>query len=177
MPRGVLSADEKAAGGIVARQVGGTVVPRDVPGAPDGTHDLDIKMPDGSVIAVEVTSARESKLLSIYATAFGKRWEAPSLSAHWQVAFESGKALDVPRLAEGVVPHLELLEKRGVMEAGTITSAAWRRAGDDVVRADHRTRSYACEALERACHRRNPAAPLFGSSWRWRQSRTGQRSC
>jgi len=135
MPRGALSTDEAAAGRMVARQVGGTVVPRDVPGAPDGTHDLDIEMPDGSVIAVEVTSPRESKLLSIYATAFGKRWAAPSLSAHWQVAFESGKALDVPRLAEGVVPHLELLEKRGVTEAGTITSAAWRRAGDDVVSA------------------------------------------
>jgi hypothetical protein len=135
MPRGVLSADEKAAGTIIARYVGGTVVPRDVPGAPDGTHDLDIALPSGSVIAVEVTSARESKLLSIYATAFGKRWEAPSLSAHWQVAFESGKPLDVPRLAAGVVPHLELLEKRGVTEAGTLTSGAWRSAGDDVVSA------------------------------------------
>jgi hypothetical protein len=135
MPRGVLSADEEAAGTIVARYVGGTVVPRDVPGAPDGTHDLDIVLPDGSVIAVEVTSARESKLLSIYATAFGKRWEAPNLSAHWQVAFESGKALDVPRLAAGVVPHLELLEKRGLTEAGTLTSGAWRSAGDDVVSA------------------------------------------
>jgi hypothetical protein len=45
MPRGVLSADEKAAGTIIARYVGGTVVPRDVPGAPDGTHDLDITLP------------------------------------------------------------------------------------------------------------------------------------
>jgi hypothetical protein len=133
MPRGVLSTDEEAAGRIVASQVGGTLIPRDIPGAPDGTHDLDIELPDGSVIAVEVTSAREAKLLSIYATAFGKRWEAPSLTAHWQVAFESGKALDVPRLAAGVVPHLELLEKYGVTEAGTITSVAWRRAGDDVI--------------------------------------------
>lgn len=136
MPRGELSVDEKAAGRIVAQQVGGAkAIPRDVPGAPNGTHDLDVELPDGRVIAVEVTSARKAKLVSIYATAFGRRWEAPSLSAHWQAAFESGKPLDVPRLAAGVVPHLELLEKRGVTEAGTITSNAWRGAGEEVVSA------------------------------------------
>jgi hypothetical protein len=136
MPRGELSVDEKAAGTIVARQVGGKrIIPRDIPGAPDGMHDLDIELPDGRMIAVEVTFARQPKLVSIYATAFGKRWEAPSLSAHWQVAFESGKPLDVPRLAAGIVPHLELLETLGVTEAGTVTSDAWRRAGDDVASA------------------------------------------
>lgn len=136
MPRGNLSAEEEAAGRIVAQQVGAAkTIPRDVPGAPNGTHDLDVELPAGHVIAVEVTSARDSKRVSIYATAFGKRWEAPSLSAHWQVAFESGKPLDVPRLAAGVVPHLEVLEKQGVTEAGMIASDAWRRAGDDVVSA------------------------------------------
>jgi hypothetical protein len=46
MPRGKLSADEEAAGKIVALQLGGTHHARDVSGAPDGTHDIGIELPE-----------------------------------------------------------------------------------------------------------------------------------
>jgi hypothetical protein len=43
-----LSPLEKAPGEVVARRLSGTYEPRDVAGAPDGTHDLDVVLQDGS---------------------------------------------------------------------------------------------------------------------------------
>jgi hypothetical protein len=57
MPRGELSLEEDWAGEIVATYLDGTYEARDVRGAPDATHDLDIVLADGRTIALEVTSA------------------------------------------------------------------------------------------------------------------------
>ena len=57
MPRSELSPDEEVAGKIVAHRVGGMPIARDVLGAEDGTHDLDIELPDGRRIPLEVTSS------------------------------------------------------------------------------------------------------------------------
>jgi hypothetical protein len=83
MPRGKLSADEEAAGSIVARHLGGTALARDVPGAADGTHDIGIKLPDGQEIPLEVTSAGDQSIEALRREALGRVWEAPALSHHW----------------------------------------------------------------------------------------------
>ena len=52
MPEGsALPPEEQQAGDIVAAHLGGTVHPRDITGAPPGTHDLDVMLPDGQRIA------------------------------------------------------------------------------------------------------------------------------
>jgi hypothetical protein len=62
MPRGELDRKEEAAGKIVAGQLGGTCEARDVPGAPDATHDLDVVLDDGSRVPVEVTSFGDRRI-------------------------------------------------------------------------------------------------------------------
>ena len=52
--------DEKCAEQIVGEKTGGTTRTRDVPGAPDGTHDFDVVLPGGYVIAVEATTHADS---------------------------------------------------------------------------------------------------------------------
>jgi hypothetical protein len=48
---------------ILSRELCGEVVWRDVPEAPSGTHDFDLKLADGRTIAVEVTRLVDSKAL------------------------------------------------------------------------------------------------------------------
>jgi hypothetical protein len=57
--------EEIAAADIVATRVGGQAVPRDVPGAPDTTHDFDVQLADGRAIALEVTSAVDPEMVSM----------------------------------------------------------------------------------------------------------------
>lgn len=76
---------EHEAGLLVAKTLGGQLVWKDRPGAPDGTHDFDVLLPDGKRIALEVTTSTIESVLSLW-DAVGKRsWEAPSLRALWFV--------------------------------------------------------------------------------------------
>src|SRR5271155_2885845 len=110
MPRGDLSPDEEAAGNIVAAQVGGTPVARDVLGAQDRTHDLDIELPDGRCIALEVTSPADPELVSMRAAA-GKPWPAPSLSASWWISYVSRPPVSIKTMMRGLAAHLKVLEE------------------------------------------------------------------
>jgi len=49
------------AGRVLSDILGGTVVPRDVAGAPPGTHDLDLVLGDGRIIAVEETVSTDRR--------------------------------------------------------------------------------------------------------------------
>lgn len=135
MPRQSVRTEEIAAGEIVAQQVGGEPIERDVPGAPDGTHDLDIRLHDDRWIALEVTSAADSSQLSMYATGFGNRWDAPSLSTDWRIGIASDAIVDIKKLMGGVEPHLKVLEEHGITEVGRVFSTAWRSAGHAVAEA------------------------------------------
>jgi hypothetical protein len=54
-----LRPEELAAGNIIAQQLRGVPVARNVLGAEDRTHDLDVVLPGGRRIALEVTSAAD----------------------------------------------------------------------------------------------------------------------
>jgi hypothetical protein len=137
VPRGQLSAEEEAAGGIVAQQLGGTHQPRDVPGAPDGTHDLDVHA-DGRTIALEVTSAGDRAVEKLREQLFGETWEAPSLHHHWWLGIAKR---DAPRpgrvsaLMQHIVPHLEILERHRVHQVSDVDPATLGNAPPEVSQA------------------------------------------
>ncbi len=117
MPRGHLDLEEQTAGKIVAEQLGGTPVPRDVPGAPDGTHDLDIVIADGRRVPLEVTSAIDGETHAMVKLALGGS-PAPSLAHHWWLGVPKDKRVRVKLLMKGVVAHLEVLEQQDVEQVG-----------------------------------------------------------
>ena len=118
MPRGELSLDEEAAGNIIAQQIGGVPVARDVLGAMDGTHDLDIELPDGRRIPLEVTSAGDEAIESLRREALGRVWEAPALGHHWWIGLPMDGGVKVRHLMSKVIPHLAVLDRHGVEEIG-----------------------------------------------------------
>lgn len=85
MPRGELDPDEKAAGEIIAKLLGGKAIPRDVPGADEKTQDLDIELPDGRRFPLEVTSAADGALEALAKLALHTKHEAPTLSQDWWI--------------------------------------------------------------------------------------------
>ena len=81
--------DEKCAEQIVSEKTGGTTRTRDVPGAPPGTHDFDVVLPGGYVIAVEATTHADSGQLGLYA-AIRQRgdWIFPELNCSWDLLID-----------------------------------------------------------------------------------------
>jgi hypothetical protein len=118
MPRGELSPDEETAGKIVAQQVGGVPVARDVPGAADGIHDLDIELSDGRRIPLEVTSAGDEALESLRREALERVWEAPALEHHWWIGLPMDGRVRMRTLMSKIIPHLEVLDRHEVNEIG-----------------------------------------------------------
>ena len=118
MPRGELDAYEEVAGQIVARQLGGQERARDVADAPPVTHDFDIELPDGRLIALEVTSAADGAIEALRNLAFGREWRAPSLGHHWWLGVPNDGSVKVKALVTQVVPHLEVLERHGIEQVG-----------------------------------------------------------
>ena len=118
MPRGELSPDEELAGEIVAQQVGGVPLARDVLGAEDGTHDLDIELPDGRRIPLEVTSAGDEAIESLRREALERVWEAPALERHWWIGLPMDGKVKVRALMSKAIPHLEVLDRHEVNEIG-----------------------------------------------------------
>jgi hypothetical protein len=123
MPRGALSPEEESAGTIVAQQVGGKLVALDVLGAPDATHDLDVLLPDGRRIALEVTSAGDEAVEALRREALGRVWEAPTLAHHWWIGLPIDGRIRVRDLMSEVIPHLEVLERHAVERVGGLARA------------------------------------------------------
>jgi hypothetical protein len=118
MPRGELDREEEAAGKIVAGQLGGTCEARDVPGAPDATHDLDVVLADGSRVPVEVTSFGDRRIERLVGWLLGNTWEAPSLGRHWWLGVPQSPQISPGTLMRKVVPHLAVLEQHDVEQVG-----------------------------------------------------------
>jgi hypothetical protein len=157
VPRGALSWDEEAAARIVAQHTGGTYRARDVLGAEERTHDLDIDLPDGGRIALEVTSAGDGQLESLQNAAFGRTWSAPTLAGNWWLVLPRDPRLRVKPLMAAVVPHLALLEKHGVEQIG---SGSRPRQPPDGVHVDAAEAVRQIFALRvRVATRINPPAP------------------
>ncbi len=138
MPRGGFEPDEETAGKIIAQQLGGTPLARDVPGAGEGVHDLDIKMPDGQRVPVEVTSVADGAIEALRKLALGREWPAPSLGHHWWLGVPNDGSVQVKALMTKVVPHLEVLEQNDIEQVGGVARGARRApdgAGQDVADA------------------------------------------
>ena len=104
--------EERAAAEIVGAQLGAAAMEkRDVPGAPSGTHDYDIHIGD-RVIALEVTSATDGDVRSLWDTVHDQEWEAPSLGRSWGLTLKPGSR--TKGLAEKALPFLRTLEAGGV---------------------------------------------------------------
>ena len=81
--------DEKHAEQIVGELTGGTTRTRDVPGAPPGTHDFDVVLPDGRVLAVEATLHTDRRQLGLHAALrqYGE-WAYPELACSWYLILD-----------------------------------------------------------------------------------------
>lgn len=122
MPGRSVKAEEVAAGEIVVGQLGeGEATPHDVLGAPDESHDVDIQLPGGRSIALEVTSAADAAMRSMRAAAFEKIWCAPSLRADWWISFDGGSPVQIKGMMRGLEAHLKVLEDHEVTEVGRFT--------------------------------------------------------
>jgi len=73
---------------LVARVLGGDAKSCDVPGpgAINGTHDFDVTLPNGRIVALEVTTAAHRRMIGTLA-AFGQLTDAkyPSLKYNWSL--------------------------------------------------------------------------------------------
>jgi hypothetical protein len=114
--------EERAAGAIVAWELEGWWEPRDVPGAPEETHDLDVHIPGGRTVALEVTSAGDRALCKLRKRIFGEGWEAPSLQYHWWLGLSEQPPPQVKPLKRKIIPHLEVLEHNQVTQVSKFES-------------------------------------------------------
>ena len=114
-----ISVDERAAGAIVAWELKGWWKPRDMPGAPERTHDLDVYLPGDRTLALEVTSAGDRALEKLREMLLSEVWEAPSLRHHWWLGLDERPEPHVKTLMRKIVPHLEVLERNDVGQVST----------------------------------------------------------
>jgi hypothetical protein len=80
---------------VVTSLLGATSVRRDVPGAPDSTYDLDVSVPDGRTIALEVTQDADRRVREAYASLragekHGWRVEGVTPQRFWTVDLRRG---------------------------------------------------------------------------------------
>jgi hypothetical protein len=102
---------EEEAAPVVAAQFGATWRKRDVPGAPDKTHDFDLAVGD-RIVALEVTSATDESTRGLW-DAVGKRdWDDESLSRSWILVLKPEARIG--RLRTEVGPLLQTLDQAGV---------------------------------------------------------------
>lgn len=118
MPRGELSIEEEAAGKIVLQHLGGTCEARDVCGAPDATHDLDVVCVGGRRMSLEVTSAGDGEVEELRRLLLGQRWEAPSLRHHWWLGVPDDPRIRVKAMMRKIIEHLGVLERHDVEQVG-----------------------------------------------------------
>jgi hypothetical protein len=82
MPGRPLDDREVRAALTVALVLGARVEPRDVDGAPEGTHDFDVLVGDRR-IALEVTTVADERHVSMQNVAFSGAFPAPGLTKRW----------------------------------------------------------------------------------------------
>jgi hypothetical protein len=121
---------ERAAADIVASVLHGSVIPRDVPGVPDGTHDFDVQLPGHRVVALEITTAAGTQILARWnavakLNTTGRRRIATSLRANWLVVLSGDPASGVNRVASKLERLLQKLE-------ATATTGFWLSSPHDV---------------------------------------------
>lgn len=149
-----LTPDELNAGAIVAQQLGGKLIERD---GEVGSHDFDVELGDGQIVALEITSARDAQVASLRSAAIDRPHSAPRLEASWWLGLEEDPPIDVKRIASGVVDHLAVLEQHQLASVGGV-GLAQRRPPPDAG-ADTAAACRALFALGVSYARRLPPEP------------------
>jgi hypothetical protein len=103
-------------GRILTGVLGGKVVSRDVPGAPAGTYDFDLVLDDGRVVAVEVTTSTDRKVVEFWAAAHAQSWESRQLRNSWLLNVTP--PANIKALRGNVEPLLRGLEQAGISKFG-----------------------------------------------------------
>ncbi len=114
-----IDVEERAAAAIVSWELAGWWQPRDIPGAPEGTHDLDVHVLAGGTVALEVTSAGDRSLIKLRELVFGEPWEAPALEHHWWLGLSERPQPQIKRLKQKTPQYLAVLEQSNVAQVST----------------------------------------------------------
>lgn len=117
MPGNYLRENELKAATIVGAVLDGIFIPRDLPGARDGTHDFDVLVL-GRCVALEVTRAADERVLSTLAAAMGRSFPAPGLATTWRLTIPTvGPNMPVVKDIVKAAPALiAVLERANVEE-------------------------------------------------------------
>jgi hypothetical protein len=105
---------EFAAGHLVAQLLGGHADPQDVPGAPSATVDFNVVLPEGRVVALEITAAADSDVVAETVAAFGREWKSPELRNNWMIGIGrrvGGDPVPIRDVMAGMMPILALFER------------------------------------------------------------------
>jgi hypothetical protein len=109
---------ECEAANAVAQLLRGTFNYRDVPGAPNGTHDFDIDVDNDGTIALEVTSLVVEKFKAMEAALGERYWFDERLRFNWcptiVIANRKSKGTDIRTLRASVGAIFKSLEDRYV---------------------------------------------------------------
>lgn len=119
--------EELFAATLVAGLLDGRPERRDVPGAPPRTHDYDIYLTDGRVVALEVTSSATPALKSMWAAISKDEWDASTLRRSWTLLLREPNEWYVPNIKQlrgKAVACLEILEQADVERFGSSSSLA-----------------------------------------------------
>lgn len=109
--------DEESDAGLVLRHVlGGTVTPRDLGGGRSQIHDLDLNLPDGRSVAVEVTRHTSEAYQARHGAAERMEWHFADLRFDWHVGMvQHFLVQDINRYLPGLLRRLEQEEREAVL--------------------------------------------------------------
>jgi hypothetical protein len=107
--------EEAAAASLLAEILGGTVQRRDGHDEQqrDSTHDLDVLLTDGTVIAVEVTQATSPAAQKQLTETTKRNWDFPHLHSQWYLSIRQ-PGTNIKRLHQTVPAILEALDDAGI---------------------------------------------------------------
>lgn len=105
---------ERLAADTVASATGGIAEPQDLPGAPPGTHDFDVELPDGRVLALEVTRSTDGRLQAFWRAAAETEMVYPELRDSWHLSVRA--PTEIRSLDQEMPRLLGRLEDLGIEE-------------------------------------------------------------
>lgn len=122
---------EQRAAQVLSQVLGGQVTWRDPGGGPGSTHDFDVRCPNGTTVAVEVTSVTDPEAEAFWRAVSQANWQSTRLQRSWLLDVETGA--NVRALQGQVEPLLAQLEKQRIWcfdaESPEAEAHALRRLG------------------------------------------------
>ena len=116
---------ESEAADAVSMMLQGIVTARDVPEAPNGTHDFDIVRINGNIVALEVTSLTVQNVMAMEAAIKERNWRDERLAYDWSpmitMAARKSMGTDIAKFHQSVAHIFKSLEDRGGTHHGALT--------------------------------------------------------